>query len=50
MFGRTATSSIINDMRTMTGEEIMVGKNNGKNVYSVTKTYFNTWKTELGIE
>ena len=50
MFGRTATSSVINDMRTMTGEQIMVGEKNSRNVYTVTKSYFNTWKTELGIE
>ena len=50
MFGRTTTASVINDMRTMTGEEIMVGADNPNNVYSVTKKYFNTWKTELGIE
>ena len=50
MFGRTATSSIINDMRSMTGKEIMVGEKNSKNVYTVTKGYFNTWKTELGID
>lgn len=50
MFGRTTTASVINDMRTMTGEEIMVGEDNPNNVYSVTKKYFNTWKTELGIE
>lgn len=50
MFGRTATSSIINDMRSMTGKDIMVGEKNSKNVYTVTKGYFNTWKTELGID
>ena len=50
MFGRTATSTVITDMRTKTGEYIMVGSENAKNVYEATKKHYNTWKTELGIE
>lgn len=48
MFGRTTTAAIIADMRTKTGNEIMVGGTS--NVYTTTKNYFNTWKSELGLE
>lgn len=48
MFGRTATSSVVNDMRTKTGNEIMVGGTT--NVYTAAKKNFDTWKTELGID